>query len=98
MNSVDQLAKIGVRSIIGKFMTNGVCDQKKLGEYLNEQLNAKNASNITIEAIQTHKENGVDILNMPLAATADATWIESIIISLMKKEVIDINAPGSSFI
>jgi hypothetical protein len=35
---------------------------------------------------------------MPLAATSDANWIESIIISLMKKEIIDINAPGSSFI
>jgi len=98
MNTVNQLAKIGVKEITDRFMENGVCNQKKLSEYLNEQLNAKNASNVTIEAIQTHKENGVDVLNMPLAATNDANWIESIIISLMKKEVIDINAPGSSFI
>ena len=98
MNTVNQLAKIGVKEITDRFMENGVCNQKKLSEYLNEQLNAKNASNVTIEAIQTHKENGVDVLNMPLAATNDASWIESIIISLMKKEVIDINAPGSSFI
>ena len=98
MDTINKLAKLGVQGIIDKFMKNGVCDQQKLSEYLNEQLNAKNASNITIEAIQTHKENGVDVLNMPLAATSDANWIESIIISLMKKEVIDINAPGSSFI
>ena len=98
MNTVNKLAKIGVKEITDRFMENGVCNQKKLSEYLNEQLNAKNASNTTIEAIQTHKENGVDVLNMPLAATSDASWIESIIISLMKKEVIDINAPGSSFI
>lgn len=98
MNDINELAKIGVKSVMDKFMVNGVCDQQKLSEYLNEQLNARNANSATIEAIQTHKENGVSVLNMPLAATADANWIESIIISLMKKEVIDINAPGSSFI
>lgn len=98
MKSIKDLAKIGVQTVTDKFMKDGVCDQKKLSEYLNDKLNAKNASNTTIEGIQTHKENGVDVLNMPLAATADASWIESIIIALIKKEVIDINAPGSSFI
>jgi hypothetical protein len=51
MNTVNELAKIGVKEITDRFMENGVCNQKKLSEYLNEQLNAKNASNITIEAI-----------------------------------------------
>jgi hypothetical protein len=33
-----------------------------------------------------------------LAATTDAQWIESILISTVNKKVIDITTPGSSFI
>jgi hypothetical protein len=33
-----------------------------------------------------------------LSATADASWIESILISEVNKHVIDITTPGSSFV
>jgi len=37
-------------------------------------------------------------MNLPLAATPDAKWIESILISTMNKYIVDITTPGSSFV
>ena len=37
-------------------------------------------------------------MKAPLAATADSSWIESIIISTINKRVVDIITPGSSYI
>ena len=37
-------------------------------------------------------------MNAPIASTADASWMESMLISAANKDIIDIMTPGSSFI
>lgn len=79
--------------------TNNI-DPEKLSKYLKDQLSSRNANKGLIEAIEviTDPETGNKKLVCPLAATADASWIESILISTVNRRVIDIITPGSSFV
>lgn len=109
MKSIREISEDGVQEILDEFMEDQTEQEResgaprrisveKLSKYLNDQLSSRNASSTVMEAIQTHNTSTGLQFNAPLAATSDATWIESIIISHINKKVIDINAPGSSFI
>jgi len=37
-------------------------------------------------------------MNAPIAATSDASWMESMLISAANKDIVNIMTPGSSFI
>lgn len=101
MQSINQLAISGAISIQNMFCKEGstAIDPEKLSVYLNDQLNTRNANKAITEAIQvtTNPETGLKELVAPLAATPDASWIESIVISTVNKRIIDIITPGSSF-
>lgn len=95
MDCINNLSKLGTEKVLSKFFDkNGNIDEKKLSEYLNEQLTSRNANKTLIEAIQL--KNGK--LAAPLAATTDSSWIESILISTINKNIIDIVTPGNSFV
>ena len=101
MQSINQLAISGAVSIQNMFCKDGstTIDPEKLSTYLNDQLNSRNANKAVTEVIQvtTNPETGLKELVAPLAATPDASWIESIVISTVNKRIIDITTPGSSF-
>ena len=100
MQSINQLAINGALEIQDMFCKEGtsIIDPEKLSTYLNDQLGTRNATKAITEVIQvTEDNNGIKKLVAPLAATPDASWIESIIISTVNKRVIDITTPGSSF-
>lgn len=96
MESINQLAKIGAQEVVDMFTTDGTIDYEKMSEYLKEQLTTRNANKTIIQAIQFVKDKSK--LSSPLAATTDASWIESIFISTMNKHIVDITTPGKSFV
>lgn len=96
MDSINKLSKLGIDKFRNRFYSNGVIDQKKLSEYLIEQLGTRNANKNLIDALTYNPQTGS--MNAPIAATADASWMESMLISAANKDIIDITTPGSSFI
>lgn len=96
MNSINKLSDLGIEKFRNRFYSNGIIDQKKLSEYLIEQLGTRNANKNLIDALTYNPETGS--MNAPIAATADASWMESMLISAANKDIIDITTPGSSFI
>lgn len=96
MGSINKLSKFGVDKFKDRFYSNGIIDQKKLSEYLIEQLGTRNANKNLIDALTYNPQTGS--MNAPIASTADASWMESMLISAANKDIIDIMTPGSSFI
>lgn len=96
MGSINKLSKLGVDKFKDRFYSNGVIDQKKLSEYLIEQLGTRNANKNLIDALTYNPQTCS--MNAPIASTADASWMESMLISAANKDIIDIMTPGSSFI
>lgn len=96
MDSINKLSDLGIQKFRNRFYSNGIIDQKKLSEYLIEQLGTRNANKNLIDALTYNPETGS--MNAPIAATADASWMESMLISAANKDIIDITTPGSSFI
>lgn len=106
MRHIRRISEIGVQKVVDKFFKDGTTnyetgeiDPQKLSAYLKEQLGSRNVNKSTIEAIDLMVDDHGNIkLKSPLASTSDASWIESILISLINKFVIDINTPGGSFV
>lgn len=96
MGSINKLSKLGVDKFKDRFYSNGIIDQKKLSEYLIEQLGTRNANKNLIDALTYNPQTGS--MNAPIASTVDASWMESMLISAANKDIIDIMTPGSSFI
>lgn len=96
MDSINKLSDLGIQKFRNRFYSNGIIDQKKLSQYLIEQLGTRNANKNLIDALTYNPETGS--MNAPIAATADASWMESMLISAANKDIIDITTPGSSFI
>lgn len=96
MGSINKLSELGVDKFKDRFYSNGIIDQKKLSEYLIEQLGTRNANKNLIDALTYNPQTGS--MNTPIASTADASWMESMLISAANKDIIDIMTPGSSFI
>lgn len=96
MDSINKLSDLGIEKFRNRFYSNGIIDQKKLSEYLIGQLRTRNANKNLIYALTYNPETGS--MNAPIAATADARWMESMLISAANKDIIDITTPGSSFI
>lgn len=96
MNSINKLSQIGTQKFKDRFYSNGNIDQAKLSNYLIEQLGTRNANKNLIDALSINPETGQ--MNAPIAATSDASWMESMLISAANKDIINIMTPGSSFI
>lgn len=96
MNSINKLSKIGTQKFKDRFYSNGNIDQAKLSKYLIEQLGTRNANKNLIDALTINPKTGQ--MNAPIAATSDASWMESMLISAANKDIINIMTPGSSFI
>ena len=95
MSAINKLEKIGLNELNDKFFTDGKLDNKKLCNYLWSQVSSRNTNKCLLEALT------IDIdgkLSIPLAATSDASWIESILISTINKYIVKIPTPGNSFV
>ena len=99
MQHYKELSDMGVSELNEMFMDeSGNVDPVKLSNYLKKELGSRNASKSTIEAVQVVKNGDKYELAIPLSATPDASWIESILISTVNKRTIDVNTLGNSFV
>lgn len=99
MDAIDKLSDDGISKLNEKFFNDrGEIDNEKLSNYLMSQLTSRDANKNLINAISPKVENGKTELNCPLAATSNSKWIESILISTINKDIIDIDLPGASYV
>ena len=98
MNCINRISDIGKQKIIDDFFIDGDVDKgvdtQKLSDYLKEQLGTRGVSKSVLQSVELD-DNGN--FNMPLSAVGNASWVESILISKINSDVIDINLPGTSF-
>ena len=95
MSAINKLEKIGLTELNDKFFTDGKLDNKKLCNYLRSQVSSRNTNKCLLEALTIDKDGK---LSIPLSATSDASWIESILISTINKYIVKIPTPGNSFV
>ena len=98
MDSIKKISDIGKRKIVDDFFIDGDeekgIDNKKLSKYLKEQLGTRGVSKAVLQSVQLD-DNGE--FSVPLSSVGNASWVESILISKINKDIIDINLPGTSF-
>ena len=75
MKSIEMLSSIGEENLLDKLSTNGEIDETKLAKFLYSQLSGKGANQNQLKMLKT--TNGK--MKIPLAASCDASWIESIV-------------------
>ena len=98
MDSIKKISDIGKRKIVDDFFVDGDeekgIDNKKLSKYLKEQLGTRGVSKAVLQSVELD-DNGE--FSVPLSSVGNASWVESILISKINKDIIDINLPGTSF-
>ena len=77
------------------FDAHGHINNKALSEYLIKEATGTNMSAEIVEALSLDKNGN---FKAPIASLSTRNWIESKIVSLINKEVIDVNTPGGSAI
>lgn len=86
----------GSNGVAGRFFDkNGRINNKALSNYLIQEAKGTNMSAEITEALALDKKGN---FRAPIASLSTRNWIESKIISLINKEVIDVNTPGGSTI
>lgn len=100
MENIKQLSRIGEKEVDDMFFTDGKIDNKKLSEFLKRELSSRGANNAVLAATDVvyNEDTGEFEFAIPMAATSDARWMESIIRSTVCKRVVDITTPGGSFV
>ena len=94
MKSIEMLSSIGEENLLNKLSTNGEIDEAKLAKFLYSQLSGKGANQNQLKMLKTTDGK----MKIPLAASCDASWIESIVHSQVYKKVIGVSTPGTSYI
>lgn len=94
MKSIEMLSSIGEENLLNKLSTNGEIDETKLAKFLYDQLSGKGANQNQLKMLKTTDGK----MKIPLAASCDASWIESIVHSQVYKKVIGVSTPGTSYI
>ena len=94
MKSIEMLSSIGEEKLLDKLSTNGEIDDVKLAKFLYGQLSGKGANQNQLKMLKTTDGE----MEIPLAASCDASWIESIVHSQVYKKVIGVSTPGTSYI
>lgn len=86
----------GSNGVAGRFFDkNGRINNKALSNYLIQEAKGTNMSAEITEALALDNKGN---FRAPIASLSTRNWIESKIISLINKEVIDVNTPGGSAI
>lgn len=94
--TIKALSTKGYRRVSSRFFDkSGRMRYDKLSEYLIKEASGTNMSMEIVEALKLNKQGR---LIAPIASLSVRNWIESKVISLINKEVIDVNTPGGSAI
>lgn len=112
MSAINDLSKLGYESLQNEFFDkdddgNIKLNEERFAKYLRKQLTDRDADNNSVGALNIVYTNyddegnpikGTEQMEIPLAATSNSNWIESILTSSINKRVIDIATPGAPFI
>ena len=112
MNCINQISNIGEQKVRERFIketkTTGENGEEittkeikieELSKFLKEELASRGASQEAIDAVSiTLDANGEPAMYIPPVAQNSLEWIQSIVTSMINKNVIDINTPGAAFI
>lgn len=108
MGSINALSDLGKEKIKSQLLNeDGTIDIDKFSEFLEEELDQRDADANLIDGIEVVEEEEVDKVtgevrtvrrfNVELEAMSSVDWIQSIIVSKINKEVCDINVKGNAF-
>lgn len=96
-SAMNELSNRGRKRIEEKLLDkDGKVSEEKLAKMLMEDLETQDADNNILDGITFNPETGK--MNLSLSAISNNTWLESRFISMINKEVIDVNLPGGAFI
>lgn len=96
-SAMNELSNRGRKRIEEKLLDkDGRVSEEKLAKMLMEDLETQDADNNILDGVTFNPETGK--MNLSLSAISNNTWLESRIISMINKEVIDVNLPGGAFI
>lgn len=97
MQAINHMCKIGSQEFLNKYIKNGQLDQEAFSKMLQRNLSDRDANDEIIEAVSTVVKDGVKKMKAPLASLSGTNWIQSIVASMINKDVIDVNTPGNAF-
>ena len=105
MQHINALSEIGLDRVRDKFLQNGRLNIEAFSKYIKEELLRRGADRNILDAIEVVYEKDADGNNKEgtgkfrccLNSVSNMSWVESIIISKINSEVIDINLPGNAF-
>lgn len=93
MDNIKKLSKLGKDRLKSKFFDGDKLDIKKFAKFAESELSSRGADKNLLNAIRDLYNNPSPILN----AVSNMAWIESIMVSIINKNIIDINLPGNAF-
>ena len=96
-SAMNELSNRGRKRIEDKLLgPDGKVSEEKLAKMLMEDLETQDADNNILDGVTFNPETGR--MSLSLSAISNNSWLESRIISMINKEVIDVNLPGGAFI
>lgn len=112
MNCINQISNLGEKKVRERFIKETTVSNEdgtttttkevkidELSKFLKEELASRGASQEAIDAVSlTVDEDGEYQMYVPPVAQGNFEWLQSIITSMINKNVIDINTPGGAFI
>ena len=98
MNSINALTDFGYKAFTDQFSTNGKYDIHKLSDFLKDQMSSRDANINILSALDVVEDEHGAHLKIPLSAISNSNLIESVLISNINKNIIDIMTPGNSFV
>lgn len=98
--AINALTKLGRKSFSNEFGVKQTEDgysvsNEKISEVLTKDAESSNMNQNVLEGLQLNEKGQ---LLVPLSGMSDSSWIESRIVSLANKRIIDIRTPGGMFI
>ena len=112
MHCINEMSNIGERKVRDRFIKETVIQNEdgtqsvnkevkieELSKFLKEELASRGASQEAIDAVTLSlNAEGEKVMRIPPVAQNSLEWIQSILTSMINKNVEDINTPGAAFI
>lgn len=93
MDALNKMSDIGRQQLLDKFFKDGEFDVKAFSDILKDELSSRGATKELLD--------GCEVKDGKMALTIDAmsgmNWIQSILVAMVNKKVVDVNAPGGAF-
>ena len=92
------MSDLGYDNVYKEFFDeNGNLNLIKFSAYLHKNLTTRDSDRSLTESISLVNTDGQWRMNHPLSATSRVAWLQSILVSRINKEVIDVKTKGSAF-